>query len=78
LKHGEPSFTLRYAERHLHHTHDLMHKAVGWMLREMGKRVNIDVLRDFLHKHSNEMPRTALRYAIEHMSDEERKQWMQR
>ena len=78
LKHGEPSFTLRYAERHLHHTHDLMHKAVGWMLREMGKRVSMDVLREFLHKHSNEMPRTALRYAIEHMSDEERKQWMQK
>lgn len=78
LKHGDPQFTLRYAERHLHHPHDLMHKAVGWMLREMGKRVSLDLLRDFLCKHVHEMPRTALRYAIEHLSDEERLQWMAR
>ena len=76
LKHGDSSFTLRYAEWHLHHRHDLMHKAVGWMLREMGKRVSVDVLRDFLRCHAHEMPRTALRYAIERLPDEERKQWM--
>jgi 3-methyladenine DNA glycosylase AlkD len=76
LMHGDSHFTLRYAERHLNHPHDLMHKAVGWMLREMGKRVSVDVLRDFLHCHAQEMPRTALRYAIERLSDEERKQWM--
>lgn len=76
LRHGEALFTLRYAERHLHHRHDLMHKAVGWMLREMGKRVSVDVLRDFLRCHAHEMPRTALRYAIERLPDEERKQWM--
>lgn len=78
LKHGDPQFTLRYAERHLYHPHDLMHKAVGWMLREMGKRVSLDVLRDFLHTHAQEMPRTALRYAIEHLSEDERKQWMEK
>ncbi|MBR5638224.1 MAG: DNA alkylation repair protein [Muribaculaceae bacterium] len=78
LKHGDPSFTLRYAERHLHHPHDLMHKAVGWMLREMGKRVNLDVLREFLVAHVHEMPRTALRYAIELMDADERKLWMQK
>ena len=75
---GDASFTLRYAEKHLNHTHDLMHKAVGWLLREMGKRVSMDLLRDFLSHHAAEMPRTALRYAIEHMSDDERRQWMKK
>ena len=73
---GDPSWCLRYAEVHLHHPHDLMHKAVGWMLREMGKQVSMDLLRDFLELHVQEMPRTALRYAIEKMSDDERKYWM--
>lgn len=73
---GDPSWCLRYAEMHLHHPHDLMHKAVGWMLREMGKRVSMELLRDFLELHAHEMPRTALRYAIEKMSDGERKMWM--
>ena len=75
---GDPSWCLRYAEIHLHHPHDLMHKAVGWMLREMGKRVSMDLLRDFLRQHVSEMPRTTLRYAIEKMIDEERRQWMAR
>ena len=73
---GDPSWCLRYAEIHLHHPHDLMHKAVGWMLREMGKRVSIDLLRDFLRQHAHEMPRTMLRYAIEKMPEKERKEWM--
>ena len=75
---GDPSWCLRYAEIHLHHPHDLMHKAVGWMLREMGKRVSMDILRDFLRQHAHEMPRTMLRYAIEKMSEQERKEWMER
>ena len=73
---GEPSWCLRYAEIHLHHPHDLMHKAVGWMLREMGSRVSMNLLRDFLRQHAPEMPRTMLRYAIEKMPDRERKEWM--
>ena len=73
---GDPSWCLRYAEMHLHHPHDLMHKAVGWMLREMGKRVSTDLLREFLRQHAHEMPRTTLRYAIEKMTEKERKQWM--
>jgi len=73
---GDPSWCLRYAEIHLHHPHDLMHKAVGWMLREMGKRVSMDLLRDFLRRHVHEMPRTMLRYAIEKMREQERQYWM--
>ncbi len=75
-KQGDPSWCLRYAEMHLSHPHDLMHKAVGWMLREMGKRVSMDLLRDFLRQHAAVMSRTTLRYAIERMTPEERSFWM--
>jgi len=73
---GDPSWCLRYAEWHLHHPHDLMHKAVGWMLREMGKRCSMDLLRQFLEQHVHEMPRTALRYAIEKMPPDEQRHWL--
>ena len=73
---GDPSWCLRYAEMHLRHPHDLMQKAVGWMLREMGKQVSMDLLRGFLEQHVKEMPRTTLRYAIEKMDDKERRYWM--
>lgn len=73
---GNPTWCLRYAEMHLRHPHDLMHKAVGWMLREMGKRISMDLLREFLRQHIHDMSRTTLRYAIEKMTEEERKQWM--
>ena len=75
---GDPTWCLRYAEIHLHHPHDLMPKAVGGMLREMGKRVSMDLLRDFLQQHVQEMPRTMLRYAIEKMPEDERQYWMKR
>ena len=75
---GDPFWCLRYAEMHLLHPHDLMHKAVGWMLRELGKRISMDMLRDFLNLHAHEMPRTALRYAIEKMSEQERQYWLQK
>ena len=74
---GDLSWCRRYAEKHLHHPHDLMHKAVGWMLREMGKN-DINALRQFLELHAHEMPRTALRYAIEKMPEAERKEWMKK
>lgn len=59
----------------LHHPHDLMHKAIGWMLREMGK-IDIGELRSFLAEHHQQMPRTMLRYAIEKLPAAERKRWM--
>lgn len=71
----EFALTLDLAERLLADPHDLIHKAVGWMLREVGKR-EIDVLRSFLKQHADVMPRTMLRYAIEKMDLAERKRWM--
>lgn len=68
---------LALSERLLHHQHDLMQKAVGWMLREMGKR-DKDLLVQFLEKHCKVMPRTMLRYAIEKFPDDERKEFMKR
>lgn len=76
IQQGDCWWCLRYAGVHLHHPHDLMQKAVGWMLREMGKRISMDLLREFLQLHAHEMPRTALRYAIEQMDDVERRKWM--
>lgn len=71
---AEPTLTLSKAL--FTDKEDLMHKAVGWMLREVGKRVSADVLRTFLEEHAPHMPRTALRYAIEHMSKEERARFL--
>lgn len=69
----EPTFLM--AEQLLGDKHDLIHKAVGWALREAGK-LNGKELRSFLSKHSHEMPRTMLRYSIEKFSERERKQWL--
>lgn len=78
LKAKDASYTLRYARHHLAHKHDLMHKAVGWLLREMGKQCGMDELRDFLSEYATTMPRTALRYAIERMDRQEREYWMKK
>ena len=66
---------LRISGMLLGDTHDLIHKAVGWMLREIGKR-EMRPLRGFLSKHAELMPRTMLRYAIERMPQAERRRWM--
>ena len=63
------------AEKLLNHPHDLMHKAVGWVLRECGKR-DADRLRGFLRRHATSMPRTTLRYAIERFDVDERHRWL--
>lgn len=73
---GHPEYAIRYAERLVNHKHDLMHKAVGWMLREVGKRGGMDYLEDFLEDHAATMPRTALRYAIEQMPEDKRQYYM--
>ena len=69
--------TLAICEELIDHPHDLIHKAVGWSLREVGKK-DLRALRDFLEQHSATMPRTALRYAIEKLSEKERQDWLSR
>jgi 3-methyladenine DNA glycosylase AlkD len=66
---------LRLCRRLLGDQHDLIHKACGWLLREVGKR-NLSVLEAFLEAHARQMPRTTLRYAIERMSSTRRRFWM--
>lgn len=68
---------VRLSEIFLTHTHDLMHKASGWMLREAGKR-DEKILTGFLNKHCGAMPRTMLRYAIEKLSPEQRNGYLKR
>lgn len=67
IRTGRFDLTLSLADRFLSHPHHLMHKAVGWMLREVGKRHEPLLLR-YLDENAHKMPRTALRYAIERLS----------
>ena len=69
--------TLRLSSLLFDHPHDLMHKACGWMLREVGKRDEL-VLTEFLDQYYRQMPRTMLRYAIERFSPEKRIEYMKR
>ena len=75
IREGIPQPTLLVAQELLRDEQDLIHKATGWMLREMGKRNPIE-LRRFLEKNVSMMPRTMLRYAIEKFSSTERKRWL--
>lgn len=67
--------TLKISKILLEDKRDLIQKAVGWMLREVGKR-DMEVLRNFLNKNMKEMGRTTLRYAIERMDEKERKRYL--
>jgi len=76
IRAGDLEPTIIIAETLLKDDQDLIHKASGWMLRELGKR-DVMMLRRFLSEHAHEMPRTMLRYTIEKLPERERKQWLQ-
>ena len=75
IRHGQLQDTFAIADILLHHPHDLIHKAVGWLLREAGKR-DKEALTDFLATRYQSMPRTMLRYAIEKFPEQERQQYL--
>ena len=77
IRHGELEDTFRIADILLHHPHDLIHKAVGWMLREAGKR-DKDALVAWLAPRCASMPRTMLRYAIEKFPEQERAEYIKK
>ncbi|WP_280234259.1 DNA alkylation repair protein [Nocardia cyriacigeorgica] len=72
IKAGDASTTVALSERLLGDRHDLIQKALGWMLREVGKRIDRQLLTDFLDRHAAEMGRTALSYATEHLDPDSR------
>lgn len=75
IKKGKFELTKTFALKNLKHPHDLMHKANGWLLREMGNKNETELL-DFLNMHYKEMPRTCLRYAIEKFDEELRQDYL--
>ena len=77
IRQGRADEALDIIDILLHDTHDLIRKATGWMLREIGKRVDRDILLTYLDAHAHDMPRTTLRYAIEHLSVEQKQHYMQ-
>lgn len=76
IRRGESHDTIRLAKLLLNDDHDLIHKAVGWMLREVGARCSRDTLREFLDAHAAVMPRTMLRYSLEHFAPDERAKYL--
>jgi len=77
IRNNEFTDTLKIAEILLYDEHDLIHKAAGWMLREVGKR-NTAAEEAFLKRYCQTMPRTMLRYAVERLSERKRKSYMRR
>jgi len=76
IKNGLLNETLEISKILLKDEHDLIHKAVGWMLREVGKK-DSKKLEEFLQKYAKNMPRTMLRYAIEKFPEDKRKSYLQ-
>ena len=77
IKKGKIKWTTKIAKIFINHKHDLIHKATGWMLREVGKK-NIKELRKFLDTNISQMPRTMLRYAIEKFPENIRKKYLRK
>lgn len=77
IRKGNEKMCFYVVERLLSHPYDLIHKACGWMLREVGKCCGREVLEKFIYEHIQKMPRTCLRYAIEHFPQTERKKILQ-
>lgn len=75
IRNNKHNWTYRISKILLNDKHDLIHKAVGWMLRESGKK-NKKMLITFLNDHASKMPRTMLRYAIEKFPNQERKTYL--
>ncbi len=75
IRNNDLKDTYELSLKMMHHKHDLMHKAIGWMLREAGKR-DANQLYNFVKEHKNIMPRTMLRYSIEKFDDKTRKELM--
>ncbi len=76
IRRGESKDAIRIAGVLVNDGHDLIHKAAGWMLREVEKRASAEALNGFLARHAATMPRTMLRYAIERMTPAEKEKWM--
>ena len=76
IRRGDPSSTFLVADLVMNDYEDLMHKATGWMLLEVGKRCGRVVLVEYLQPRYRAMPRTMLRYAIEHFPAVERRRWL--
>jgi 3-methyladenine DNA glycosylase AlkD len=70
---GNEKMCFYVVERLMNHPHDLIHKACGWMLREVGRKCGREVLSKFIHTHIRQLPRTCLRYSIEHFGESDRK-----
>ncbi len=75
IKNNDFTETFTISELLLDHEHDLIHKAVGWMLREIGK-IDLEKEENFLKKHYTKMPRTMLRYSIERFEEEKRQKYL--
>jgi len=78
IKAGRSEETIKIAKKLLADSEDLMHKAVGWMLREVGRRVSREILLKFLDKYARQMSRTTLRYALEHLPENQRQSYLRK